>query len=61
MKYKPLKEGDIIQIGDQFFNPYWEVGGPWYSIGEQHEVAGSIYNPDDYKPMRRKHENDHSR
>ena len=53
MKYRNLKDGDIIRVGDEWYNPDWEVQGPWYIIDKEHDVLGTMYNPDDYRKMRR--------
>lgn len=48
-----LVEGDVIQAGDEYYNPDWEVDGPWYVLKEGHESLGLKYDPRQMKIMRR--------
>lgn len=59
-KYALLGEGDIVQNGDEYYNPKEDK---WLSVsdGEMDEdgnypdaIIGYSYDHDEYKPIRRK-------
>lgn len=53
MCYRDLVKGDLIQIGDEWFNPDWELGGPWFSVKSENKFIDKPYNPESMRPMRR--------
>ena len=52
-KYRDLTTKDNIQARDVFYNPDWEVGGPWYLIEDGHDAIGHEYIPGKMKIIRR--------
>lgn len=50
--YRFLTTEDTIQEGDEWYNPYWEVGGPWYKIEHGNHSIGDKYL-DSFRPIRR--------
>jgi hypothetical protein len=38
--YRLLKSGEEIKNGDQFYNPEWEVDGPWFDIDSEAKGIG---------------------
>jgi|GEM_PF-3784917 len=51
--YRDLTDKDFIQVGDQWLNHDWEVGGPWYTVKEGSEDIGVQYAPGQMRPTRR--------
>lgn len=51
--YRTLASGDIITIGDEWYNPDWEVDGPWYQVKPGNRFIGTKYDPQIMRPMRR--------
>jgi hypothetical protein len=43
---------DRVSVGDEWYNPKWEVGGPWFVVSEDDRFNGIMYKPD-FRPMRR--------
>lgn len=56
--YRDLREEDCFQEGDIFYNPEWEVGGPWYFLTKNHEALGEKYIPGKMSRTRRLIETD---
>jgi len=52
-KYSVLEEGDIIQYGDEYYNPFMDQ---WERLNEDDEGIGDEWSSDHYNPMRRKFE-----
>lgn len=52
MNYRYLEPGDIVQIGDEWWNQGWEVGGPWYTVKEGDAHIGKEYS-EEWRKMRR--------
>ena len=52
--YRDLIDREEIRVGDEWFNPDWEVGGPWYVVEDDNEGVGTKYIEDVFRPMRRK-------
>ena len=52
-QYRDLITGDIVQLGDEWFNPDWEVDGPWFIVKEGNEMIGRSYVAETMRPMRR--------
>ena len=51
--YRTLTSEDIIMIGDEWYNPDWEVGGPWYAVQSGNKEIGQPYDLKTMKLMRR--------
>jgi len=51
--YRDLTAEDKIQLGDIFYNPEWEVGGPWYLVKKGNSAIGKPYVPGKNKFARR--------
>ena len=52
-EFRDLTKDDKIQLNDEWYNPEWEVGGPWYEVKENSVMLGTKYNPEIMRPMRR--------
>ena len=51
--YRDLTDKDKIQFGDIFYDPKWEVGGPWYLVRKDDSAIGKQYVPGKMKWVRR--------
>lgn len=55
--YRPLDDGEIVQIGDQWLNMDWFMdggpGGPWYTVEKGDENIGKEYQAGKWREMRR--------
>ena len=52
-KYSVLEEGDIIQYGDEYYNPFMDQ---WERLDNEDTDIGDEWSSDHYKHMRRKFE-----
>jgi hypothetical protein len=50
--YKALTTADTIQVGDEWYNPDWEVAGPWYVVEFSNKMIGRPYESH-FRRMRR--------
>jgi hypothetical protein len=53
-EYRDLTKNDKIHIGDEWYNPDWEVKGPWFEIKPNNTMIGFEYDPAAMRLMRRK-------
>ena len=50
--YRYLEIGEEVKEGDQFYNPDWEVDGPWYDIDTPGKGVGLKWCAS-FRPVRR--------
>lgn len=54
--YRLLEYGDVIRVGDEWYEPRLGIDGTWHVITEKSPSVGSFYLPDRMRKIRRARE-----